>query len=333
MRLRRVRLVGGGDAIAVWDDDATRWTAIASAIAAVSDPAFAELPANDMIALLAGGEETREALRALCVAAREHNANAEYELAPLLPVAPVLMRAFANSERHWIQGARGLVRLNLPRALPAIRAIETITRRPFPPLRPGKLFYRKPTFYLGNALTFVPSGAEAPWPAYTKRLDFEIELGAIVVRALRDATPQEARDAIGGFVVVNDLSARDTQWDELRNGLFGPVVKTKTFASAMSAEIVTADEILPRVRDLHADVKVNGELWSSTGTGDMRWSFEEMLAHASAGEDVHAGELLSAGTLPDGCGLELDRWIAPGDELELTIEHVGSVRNRIGSPR
>ena len=101
----------------------------------------------------------------------------------------------------------------------------------------------------------------------------------------------------------------------------------------MSAEIVTADEILPRVRDLHAEVKVNGELWSRTGTADMRWSFEEMLAHASAGEDVHAGELLSAGTLPDGCGLELGRWIAPGDELELTIEHVGSVRNRIGFPR
>ena len=161
-----------------------------------------------MIALLAGGEETREALRALCVAARERNAGAECELVPLLPVAPVLMRAFANSERHWIQGARGLVRLHLPRALPAIRAIEAVTRRPFLLFRPGKLFYRQPAFYLGNALTFVPSGAEAPWPAYTKRLDFEIELGAIVVRPLRDATLQQARDAIGGFVVVNDLSAR-----------------------------------------------------------------------------------------------------------------------------
>ena len=245
MRLRRVRLAGGDEAIAVWDDEATRWTAIPSAIAAVGGPAFAGLPANDMIALLAGGEETRETLRALCVAARERDAAAECELVPLLPVAPVLMRAFANSERHWIQGARGLVRLNLPRALPAIRAVETVTRRPFPPFRPGKLFYQKPTFYLGNALTFVPSGAEAPWPAYTKRLDFEIELGAIVVRPLRDATLQQARDAIGGFVVVNDLSARDTQWQELRNGLFGPVVKTKTFASAMSAEIVTADDILP----------------------------------------------------------------------------------------
>src|SRR5271163_2614780 len=85
MRLRRVRLHGGHDAIAVWDDQATRWTPIPSAVAAVGDPAFAELPADDMIALLAGGEETREALRALCLAARERNADAECELVPLLP--------------------------------------------------------------------------------------------------------------------------------------------------------------------------------------------------------------------------------------------------------
>lgn len=333
MRLRRVRLPSGEDAIAVWDDEAERWTAVGPAIAGLGDPAFAGLPAGDMLGLLAGGDETREALRALCDAARERSAGADHELVPLLPVAPVLMRAFANSERHWIQGARGLVRLHLPRTLPAIRAVETVTRRPFPPFRPGKLFYREPSFYLGNPLTFVPDGAEAPWPAYTERLDFELELGAIVVRPLRDATIEEAGDAIGGFVVINDLSARDTQWRELREGLFGPVVKSKTFASAMSAELVTADEILPHVRDLRASVKVNGELWSATSTADLRWSFEEMLVHASAGEDIHPGELLSSGTLPEGCGLELGRWIAPGDELELTIEHVASLRNRIGSPR
>lgn len=256
----------------------------------------------------------------------------DFELAPLLPFQPVLMRAFANSEQHWIAAARGLARRNLPRAMPAIGAIETITRRPFPAFRPRKLFYREPSFYLGNHLTFVADGAEAPWPAYSNALDFELELGAIVVRPLRNATLAEARDAIGGFVVVNDLSARDTQWREFRDGLFGPVVKTKTFASSMSAEVVTADEILPRVRELHAEVKVNGETWSRPTTADMRWGFDEMLAHASASEDVHAGELLVGGTLAGGCGLELGRWLRPGDKLELTIEGVGSVTNLVGSP-
>jgi 2-keto-4-pentenoate hydratase/2-oxohepta-3-ene-1,7-dioic acid hydratase in catechol pathway len=332
VRLRRVRLPDGASATAVLDEAAGAWVAIGAAAAASGDPAFTGLPGDDVVAILAGGEETRERLRALCTAVRGSGAGRDHELAPLLPFQPVLMRAFANSERHWIQGARGLVRLNLPRALPAIRAVEAVTRRPFPAFRPGKLFYREPAFYLGNPLTFVPDGAEAPWPAYTNALDFELELGAVVVRPLRDATPREAREAIGGFVVVNDLSARDTQWRELRGGLFGPVIKTKTFASAMSAEVVSADEILPRVRELTATVTVNGEVWSRTSTADLRWGFEEMLAHAAAGEDVHAGELVSSGTLPDGCGLELDRWLRPGDDLELAIDGVGSVRNRIGSP-
>lgn len=73
-----------------------------------------------------------------------------------------------------------------------------------------------------------------------------------------------------------------------------------------------------------------GETWSRTDTSDMRWTFPEMLAHAASGETVQPGEILSSGTLPDGCGLELDRWLQPGDELELKLELVGSVRNRIG---
>ncbi len=332
MRFRRVLLDDHQEALAVRDDVAERWVPIGAAAQALGDPVFAELPVDDPIALLAAGPVAREALHSLCRSARDSGIAPGCELAPLLPFRPTLMRAFATSERHWIQSARGHVRRNLPRALPFIDAFERITRRPFPTLRPGKLFYKQPAYYIGNALTFVPDGAEAPWPAYTEALDFEIELGALVVRRVRDASIEDARAAIGGFVVVNDLSARDIQWQEIREGIFGPLSKTKTFASAMSAELVSADEILPRARELAGEVKVNGEVWSRTDTTDQRWSFEEMLAYASQGEDVHPGELLSAGTLPDGCSLEIGRGLAPGDELELTIEHVGSVRNVIGQP-
>jgi 2-keto-4-pentenoate hydratase/2-oxohepta-3-ene-1,7-dioic acid hydratase in catechol pathway len=78
---------------------------------------------------------------------------------------------------------------------------------------------------------------------------------------------------------------------------------------------------------------VDGELWSRTDTTDQRWSFEQMLAFASRGETVHLGELMSSGTLHDGCSLEIGRWVAPGDTLELTIDGVGSVKNVIGEPR
>jgi 2-keto-4-pentenoate hydratase/2-oxohepta-3-ene-1,7-dioic acid hydratase in catechol pathway len=333
MRFRRVILEqDGGEALAVHDATADRWLPIAATARALGDPASEELP-RDLIALLAGGEQTRELLGALCATARERDVAPACEPAPLLPFQPVLMRAFATSERHWLQSARGHVRRNMPRALPFISAVELITRRPFRPFRPGRLFYEEPAYYIGNALTFVPDGAEAPWPAYTEALDFELELGALVVREVRDASLAEACAAIGGFLVVNDLSARDTQWREIRHGIFGPLSKTKTFASSMSAEVVSADEILDRARRLEAEVRVNGEVWSRTDTADQRWSFEEMLVHASRGETVRPGELMSSGTLHDGCSLEIGRWVAPGDELELSIEGVGSVRNVIGDPR
>jgi 2-keto-4-pentenoate hydratase/2-oxohepta-3-ene-1,7-dioic acid hydratase in catechol pathway len=333
MRFRRVLLrEDGSDALAVHDATAERWLPIAATAKALGDSTLQGLP-DDLITLLAGGEATREMLRSLCSSARRRDVSPACELAPLLPFRPVLMRAFATSERHWLQSARGHVRRNMPRALPFISAVELVTRRPFRPFRPGKLFYTEPAYYIGNALSFVPDGAEAPWPAYTKALDFELELGAVVVRPVRDATLEEARTAIGGFVVVNDLSARDTQWREIRHGIFGPLAKTKTFASAMSAELVSADEILDRARQLQAEVKVNGEVWSHTDTSDQRWSFEEMLVFASRGETVHPGELMSSGTLHDGCSLEIGRWLAPAEVLELTIERVGSVRNVIGEPR
>ncbi len=338
MRFRRVQLGDGTGALAVHDDDAGRWVPIEPTLHALGQaldvgPSGGDMPpAEDLIALLAGGEATRHRLSELCAQARERKLAIDCAPAPLLPFQPLLMRAFATSERHWVQSARGHVARNLPAALPLIDAYQRIARRPFPPLRPRRLFYEQPSYYIGNALTFLPDGAEAPWPAYTKALDFEIELGAVVVRSVREASVEQAREAIGGFVVVNDLSARDTQWQEIRHGIFGPLAKTKTFASTMGAEVVSADQIIDRARSLRAEVRVNGQCWSRTDTADQRWSFEEMLAFAARGETVHAGELLSSGTLHDGCSLEIGRWLAPGDLLELSIEGVGSVTNRIGEP-
>lgn len=330
MRLRRVELTGGGTSAAVWDDGREIWLPLAPMLAGRAGSPLSPL-ADDVVGLLAGGESVREVIAELVGQTSGEDFSQSFTLAPLLPFQPKLVRAFANSETHWVQGARGLVRLNMPRALPLIRAVEKLTRKPFKPFRPGKLFYEQPAFYLGNPLTVIPSGAEAPWPAYSDRLDFELELAAVIVKPLFDATPEQAAAAIGGFAVFNDLSARDTQWRELRDGMFGPVIKTKTFASAISCEVVSANEVLPRLRELKGEVVVNGETWSTTSTADLRRDFAEMAAFASAGEQVHAGELLASGTLPNGCGLELNRWVTPGDEVELKIEGVGSVLNTIGA--
>jgi 2-keto-4-pentenoate hydratase/2-oxohepta-3-ene-1,7-dioic acid hydratase in catechol pathway len=244
---------------------------------------------------------------------------------------PRALRAFSVFERHQVQAARGLVRRYMPGAARAVvSGFESLSRRTFPAFKPKKLFYEKPLFYMGNHLTLYPHGADLPWPAYSRDLDFELELGFVLARTLRDASEADASGAIGGFFVVNDVSARDTQWREYRESVFGPVVKAKTFATAMAVEVVTADEILPRVDALRGSVRVNGETWAKGSTSGMQHSPAAMVAYASEGEELRPGEVFATGTLPGCCGLEIDRWIEPGDEVELEIEGVGTLRNRIG---
>ena len=131
----------------------------------------------------------------------------------------------------------------------------------------------------------------------------------------------EAEAAIGGFVVLNDLSARDVQLDEMRSG-FGPQ-KAKHFASAMSAEIVTSDEILPRQNALTGGVSINGRAVARCSTQNPRYTLAEAIAFASRDETLHPGELFGSGTLPGGSGMETGAWLQPGDRLTLTIDGVG----------
>lgn len=331
MRLRRVTLATGGTSVGVWDPGRERWVPIAAAAPLTGTADELMAVADDPVALLADPALRAQAERLIADVA-EHDLTGGFALEPaLLPFSPVSLRAFASSETHWVQAARGLVRRYLPRALPAITTYEAVRRRPFPALRPNPLFYERPCFYVGTHTTFLPDGAELPWPAWCDDLDFELELACVLAHPVRDCTPEEGAAAIGGFVVMNDCSARDVQWEEHRRGLFGPLGKTKSFANAMGAELVSADEILPRADALRGWVRVNGETWSETSTGDMQHSFGAMVAEAARGEQLLPGEMLSSGTLPGGCGLELGRWLQPGDELELEIEGVGALRGRVGS--
>lgn len=106
--------------------------------------------------------------------------------------------------------------------------------------------------------------------------------------------------------------------------------KGKDFCNVMGPCITTMDEIDEWNIELTA--KVNGEAWSKGTTANRRYSFAEVLAWASYCEDVHPGEFLAVGTVGGGCGLELDRWIQPGDVVELVSPQIGSLRNPIGSP-
>ncbi|WP_368905323.1 fumarylacetoacetate hydrolase family protein [Taklimakanibacter lacteus] len=245
----------------------------------------------------------------------------------VLPFQPRSFRDVLLYEDHWVNSSRGYVRRFMPAASRLAQAYEKLTGSTFPAFRPPKLSNVQPVYYFGNHLTIVPSGTPIAIPTFTQALDYELELGFVLARPLRNATPEEAHAAIGGFVVVNDFSARDIQRAEMRSG-FGPQ-KSKHFMSSMSGTLVTADEILPRLDALRAVVEINGRHVARPSAAGMRWSLSEVLAHLSKDEQLHPGELIATGTLPGGCGLEAGHLLAKGDELRLVIEGVGEITHRI----
>lgn len=322
MKLRRVR---GIDGLYLELQAAGGWVAVAKCLEQIENSSTARTAAlaTDMLALLAAPQELCDRIAKVADGIAAGPADRDV----VIPFEPRSFRDFMLYEAHAIAAARGFVNAFMPAAAPVVRTYERVTRRTFPKLRPHALWYRQPIYYMGNHLNIAADGADIAVPGYTRALDYELELGVMLAHPLRDATPQEAEAAIGGFVVLNDFSARDVQAEEMASG-FGPQ-KAKHFASAISSVVVTADEILPRWNELSASVRLNGALISETSTAGARWSLGEILAHASRGEQLHSGELIGSGTLPGGSGIETGHLLKSGDTIEIAIDGIGSLSNRI----
>lgn len=248
-----------------------------------------------------------------------------------LPMVPQSLRAFALWERHMINGAHGMLdRFGSVLQKRLVGAYEALTRRTFPALALPANYYRFPQYYMSNHRTVRADGARISWPAHATVVDFELEIGIVISREVRNVTGEAAAAAIGGFTVFNDLSLRDVQWDDTRKGTFGGVVKAKTWAGAMGATITTADEILPVWDTLTGSVRVNGDLWTRGTTAGSRWSPVDAVGYASRDETLYPGDVLSSGTLPGCCGLEMRRFPRPGDCIDLQIDRIGTLRTELG---
>ena len=186
-----------------------------------------------------------------------------------------------------------------------------------------------PVFYFTNHLAVTGPGEIFVMPKALERLDFELEVAIIIGKEGRNIPASKADEYIFGYMIMNDISARDIQRKEMAVRL-GPA-KGKDFATVIGPTLVTADEV-GDVRNLQMAVRVNGDTWSSGNAGSSYWSFDQMIAHVSMDETLYPGDILGSGTVGRGCGLELDRWIQPGDLVELEIEKLGILRNRIGQP-
>ncbi|HVO54047.1 MAG TPA: fumarylacetoacetate hydrolase family protein [Solirubrobacterales bacterium] len=185
-------------------------------------------------------------------------------------------------------------------------------------------WFNLPVYYTGNVEEIYGPDDVVPWPAYTDKLDYELELCAVIGKAGRRIPVERAAEHIAGYTLYNDWSARDIQLREMSVGI-GPAMG-KHFASSIGPCIATdidRDEIVLSAR-------VDGEEWSRGTIGEMHFSFEEIIAWVSQEQTLYPGDLLGSGTMGGGCGLELDRWIEPGSSVELSGTRIGVLANRVG---
>ncbi len=192
-------------------------------------------------------------------------------------------------------------------------------------------WYEIPAYYKGSTSSFIGNDEFITWPSYSQKLDYELEFGLVIGRDGKNIKAESATDHIFGYTILNDISARDIQKKEMAIRL-GPA-KGKDFCSVMGPVIVTADEFNYKEPNLKMTATINGDIWSEGQTGDSHYSWAEMIEHASREEWVLATDFMGSGTVGTGCGLELDKWISPGDKIELEIERIGKLQNIIGTPK
>lgn len=197
-------------------------------------------------------------------------------------------------------------------------------------------WYRLPVFYFSNA-SEIRGPDESVWrPAASAELDYELEVAALVDTPAVNLVAERAEEAIGGFTIFNDWSARDLQREETVVRL-GPA-KGKDFASSFGPYLVTPDELADARRatgfDLVMTAEVNGVETSRGRWSDARFSFGEMLARASEDARLRPGDLVGSGTVGSGCLLEvrertLGRYLEPDDTVTLRVERLGALRSPI----
>jgi 2-keto-4-pentenoate hydratase/2-oxohepta-3-ene-1,7-dioic acid hydratase in catechol pathway len=283
---------------------------------------------DDMISLIARGAEGRALVGDILQRSAEVPSAMisidDVHLRSPVPV-PNSIRDCMEFEQHLVQCMRMVVR----RRCRPLFWLDRISQRCFGSgiIRVPAVWHERPVYYKGNRRTVVGTGHAIQWPDYTEQLDFELEFGVFVGVGGRNIDVAAAPHHIAGYAMFNDFSARDTQLREMQ-GKLGPA-KGKDFetGNVIGPWLTTPDEV--DAGNLSLEVRVNGQTWSRAETAEMKFSFAELIAYISREEALYPGDFIGSGTLPGGCGLELDRWIQPGDEVELAGGVLGTLRNRV----
>jgi 2-keto-4-pentenoate hydratase/2-oxohepta-3-ene-1,7-dioic acid hydratase in catechol pathway len=279
---------------------------------------------DDMLALIDAGDEGLALARDIVKRTAGGAHRVALETAKLLaPVPePRQIRDCNNFEQH-MRGARiGMEKLKARLAgkpEPDAKDVNT-TIHP--------VNYKHIVFYISNRFNVSGPDAEIEWPPYTECLDFECEIGFFIGKRGRDIPKEKALEHVFGYTIFNDFSARDQQADEME-GRMGPT-KGKSFdtSNVVGPWIVTRDEI-PDYRAMSATVRINGEERGKGTTAEMIHPYEDIIAYISRSETLHPGELIGTGTLGGCCALETGHWPKDGDVVEIEVDKIGVLRNRV----
>ena len=245
-------------------------------------------------------------------------------LAPL-PL-PAQIRDCLGFEEHLKNAFESAMKLSARAADDPLKAEEEL--RASGRFAVPEVWYQQPLYYKANRFSVAPSGKDILWPAYSNVMDFELEMACVIGKKGQDISSDNADGHIFGYTIFNDFSARDAQMLE-SPGMLGPA-KGKDFDDSivLGPVILTRDE-LDNPYNLRMQARVNGETWCDNNSNTIHWKFSDMIAHISKSETLYPGEVIGSGTVGLGCGLEHLRFLNDGDIVELEVEKIGVISNKI----
>lgn len=295
-------------------------TALGSTLPAACAGLLAMIEAGD-----AGLDAARELLLAEDAARPEGTRLALDAVSWAPPLIPPRLLCFSVYEQHMRQAFESVLSIKAGKGISKTAKALGLIRMP-------KSFYRKPLYYKGNNLSVSAHETDVLWPRWTEQLDYEMELGVVIGKAGKNIDPNKAMDHVFGYTCFNDFSARDKMMEEIPWGGVGPI-KGKDFdtGNAYGPWVVTKDEI-PDPYDLSMQVRVNGKVRGDSSTAGMSHPISRMIEVASDEEYIVPGELIGTGAAGNGCGIEILRFLEPGDVVEIEIDRIGVLRNTVVRP-
>ncbi len=273
--------------------------------------------ADNMLKFLQGGEGQLQLAKAAVESGNSTLSEEDVELISPVPNPPSVRDAYAFRQ-HVATARRN-------------RGLEMIPE-----------FDEIPIFYFTNHHAVFGEGNFSVLQRHTEKLDFELECAAVIGKRGRNISTSDADDYIAGFMIMNDLSARVLQMQEMKLNL-GPA-KGKDFGSTFGPWLVTKDELEfckqssvdgdrydLKMKAFVNDIQVSGDTLSN-----MTWTFAQIIERVSYGVDIFPGDIIGSGTCGTGCFLELNgskitdnQWLNPGDTVSLEIDGLGTLTNKI----